>query len=358
MHQNNKDSIMQPIDLGTIIVGPGKPTYLVAEIGINHNGDMELAKKTILAAKQVGANAVKFQNYKTEDFVPVRTVQYTYRSQGREITEFQYDLFKRCELSDAQIAQLKQFCDANAIDFHATPSNSEGVNLLQNLGVRIVKNGSDYLTNLPMIEHMGKSGMVTVLSTGMASPEEIEEAARVFRDTGNDKLILLHCTSRYPTPPEDIHLRKIKTLREAYGTLVGFSDHSEGTWAAMGAVTYGAVWIEKHFTLDKSLPGPDHWFSSSPAEFAELVTGVRFVEAALGDDMLGFTQQESHAREQYRLSCCAVQDLDAGRVLTASDIAFFRPGYGFPPKEKQQLIGKKLTRPLAKGAVITADDLA
>jgi N-acetylneuraminate synthase/N,N'-diacetyllegionaminate synthase len=349
---------MQVIDLGKRKIGLGYPAYIVAEIGINHNGDMDLAQKTILAAKEAGADAVKFQNYKTEDFVPTKNLEYEYISQGKKTKEFQHDMFKRYELSDEQICQLKEFCDRNQIDFHSTPTNNQGVDLLKKIGVNVLKNGSDYLTNLDLISHMGKTGLPTVLSTGMALIGEIDDAVNAFRETGNQDLILLHCTSQYPTPAEDIHLRKIETLRNTFGAITGFSDHSEGAWAAIGSVVFETAWVEKHFTLDKTLPGPDHRFSSDACELAILVEGVRFMEKALGSSQLGPTEPELEMRMSSRLSCCAKNDISKGHVLTEQDLAYFRPGIGLPPKARGYFIGRTTTTDLRAGEVIELVKLA
>ncbi|MBS0185079.1 MAG: N-acetylneuraminate synthase family protein [Proteobacteria bacterium] len=348
---------MTYIDLGSKKIGKDYPAYIVAEIGINHNGDMELAKKTILAAKTAGADAVKFQNYKTEDFVPLKNITYEYLSQGKLVKEFQYDMFKRYELNHKHVMELKDFCDQNKIDFHSTPTNFEGVDLLKKIGVNVLKNGSDFLTNLELIDYMGKSQIPTVLSTGMATISEIDDAVTTFRGTGNENLILLHCTSSYPTPAEDIHLMKIKTLRDTFGVISGFSDHSEGPWAAIGSITYKTAWIEKHFTLDKNLPGPDHRFSCDPKEFSILVEGVRYVEKATGIPYLGPTESEKDSRRDFRLSCCAKRDLKIGDVLSKSDIIFARPGCGFLPKNEVLLLGRTINKPLKQGDPIQIEDL-
>lgn len=349
---------MQVVELKNRKIGIGFPVYIVAEIGINHNGDMELAKKTILAAKDAGADAVKFQNYKTEDFVPIKNLEYEYISQGKLIKEFQYDMFKRCELSAEQIIELKIFCDNHSIEFHSTPTNFEGVDLLKKIGVAVLKNGSDYLTHLDLIEYMGKSGIPTVLSTGMAAISEIDDAVNVFRSTGNKNLILLHCTSSYPTPAEDVHLKKIQTLKDTFGVVSGFSDHSDGPWAAVGSITYGAAWIEKHFTLDKNLSGPDHAFSSDPQEFAQLVAGIRYMEKSVGEPHLGCTKNEYHSKEKFRISCCAARDLMKGQILTEHDISFFRPGNGIIPKNKYLFLGRKINCSIQRGALLQLEDIA
>lgn len=339
------------VDLGNRKVGKNFPTYIVAEIGINHNGNMDLAKKTIIAAKEAGADSVKFQNYRTEDFVPIKNLEYEYFSEGKKFKEFQYDLFKKYELNDEQIIELKKFCDANKIDFHSTPTNTQGVDLLKRIGVSVLKNGSDYLTNIDLIKYMGKSGLPTVLSTGMALISEIDEAVSAFRSTGNNKLLLLNCTSCYPTLAEDIHLKKIKTLRDVFRVVSGFSDHSDGPWAAVGSIIYGAAWIEKHFTLDKNLPGPDHIFSSDPKQFSKLVEGVRYMEKAIGNKSLGPTSNENNSRKNFRLCCCAAKDLEKGYVLTVEDLSCFRAGIedGIPIKNLQYIVGRKLKQNVAMG---------
>ena len=327
-------------------IGDGHPSYLVAEIGINHNGDMDLARRSIDAAKAAGADAVKFQNYRTEDFIRDRSLMYTYKSQGRSVTEPQYDMFKRCELSNKQLEELKQYCNSSSIDFHSTPTSDEGVRILVELGVGVLKNGSDYLGNLALVETMGRTGLPTVLSTGMATVSDIDEAVRAFRGTRNDRLILLHCVSSYPAPPESLNLKKMSALGAAFDCLVGFSDHSQGAAAAIGAVALGACWIEKHFTLDRNLAGPDHWFSSDPTEFRQLVDGIRVIEAALGNARIEPDAAEIAMRAVARLSCVAGRKLAAGTTLAPEDITFKRPGDGLPPSLAPRLIGRRLVRDL------------
>lgn len=222
--------------------------------------------------------------------------------------------------------------------------------------MNVLKNGSDYLTNLDIVEYMGKSGLPTVLSTGMAIISEIDDAVNIFRSTKNDNLILLHCTSCYPTPAEDIHLMKIKTLKDTFGVVSGFSDHSEGAYAAIGSVSYGSAWIEKHFTLDRNLPGPDHRFSSDPKEFKELVEGVRYIEQAIGKSYLGPTENEKHSRENYRLSCSSNKKLKKGEILKVEDIIFLRPGYGIAPKFSRCLIGRTIIRDIEPFAILSFED--
>ena len=349
---------MKSIALGqTRKIGTGQPSFLVAEIGINHNGDMALAHREIDAAAASGADAVKFQNYHTESFVSDRSLTYQYISQGATVVESQFDMFKRCELRPESLRELRQHCEERGVVFFSTPMDEEGVMELVREGVPLLKNGSDCLGHLPLIRCMARTGLPTVISTGMATGEDIDDAVHAFRDAGGCELILLHCTSAYPTRPADVNLRKIPALGEAYDCLVGFSDHTDGIVAAVGAVTLGACFIEKHFTLEKNLPGPDHRFSADPAEFRALVDAVRYVECSLGNSELEPARGEQTARREYRLSCVAARDLAAGHTLTTPDIAFQRPGTGMPPKMAAELVGRRLARNVRSGSLFQSGDL-
>lgn len=339
------------------LVGHGQPCFLVAEIGINHNGNIEIAKKTVDAAADAGADAIKFQNYRTEDFISDKSLTYEYISQGQTVVELQYDMFKRCELTTESLRELKAYCDRRGVIFHSTPTSEAGIKDLVEIGAPVLKNGSDYLTHLPLIRYAGQTGLPIVLSTGMATLAEIDDAVRTFRETGNDQLILLHCTSSYPTPPEDVHLRKIPALSAVFGCPVGFSDHTEGITAAVGAVALGACLIEKHFSLDKNLPGPDHHFSADLAEFRALVAAVRTTEKCLGDSQVSPVSSERQGRRNFRLSCVTAHSLPAGHVLIESNIVFRRPGTGVPPAYSYLLLGRTLRHALEANRVIELSDL-
>jgi N,N'-diacetyllegionaminate synthase len=347
---------MRVVRIGKRLVGEGQPCFLAAEVGINHNGEMNLAHRLIDAAAEAGADAVKFQNYRTEDFISDRSLTHEYVSQGKTVVESQYDMFKRCELAPGQLLELREHCDQRGVIFFSTPTSESGIQDLINLGAPLLKNGSDYLVHLPLIRAMARSGLPTVISTGMADANDIKDAVEAFRGAGGKDLILLHCTSSYPTPPEDVHLRKIATLGAAVHCPVGLSDHTDGTVAAIGSVALGACMIEKHFTLDKNLPGPDHRFSADPAEFQMLVKSVRIMERSLGLSEIEPATSEQVGRRDYRLSCVAARALSAGHRLVASDIAFRRPGFGFPPKQLDTLIARELVRNVPRGQVFTAED--
>ena len=337
-------------------IGDGHPCFIAAEVGINHNGDVELAHRMIDAAADAGVDAVKFQNYHTEDFIADRSATYTYVSQGKHVVESQLDMFKRNELDPAVLKELREHSEARGIVFFSTPTSSRGVADLVEAGATMLKNGSDFLGNLPLIRAMAETGLPTIIANGMATVAEMDDAVRAFRDAGGVKLILLQCTSSYPTPPEDVNLRKIPVLAAAFGCPAGLSDHTDGVTAAIGAVAIGACFVEKHFTLDKRLPGPDHWFSADPSELRSLVESVRIVERSLGTSLLGPTASETEGRREYRLSVLAARDLRAGERVTAQDVRVGRPGTGVPVKDKERILGLALAVDVPAGRPLTEGD--
>ena len=253
--------------------------------------------------------------------------------------------------------EFRDHCRERDVVFFATPTSFSALEELVRLGAPLLKNGSDYLLHIPLIEAMAGTGIPTILSTGMATYDEIDAAVQSFRAAGGTDLILLHCTSTYPAPAVDVHLRKIGALRESFGCLVGFSDHTDGIVAALGAVALGACFVEKHFTLDRSLPGPDHRFSSDPAQLAELVDAIRQIEASLGTAAIGPTTSELVGRRDYRLSCVAARELFPGEILVPEDVVFRRPGSGVSPGELPLLIGRALRRRVPPGTVLAQSDL-
>jgi N-acetylneuraminate synthase/N,N'-diacetyllegionaminate synthase len=349
---------MRSIEVGFRRIGPDAPCFVAAEVGLNHNGDIELAHALIDAAAAAGADGVKFQNFRTEDFISDRTVTYEYVSEGRTIRESQYEMFKRYELPDDAWTEIRDHCRERDVVFFSTPTGESGLRQLVDLDAPLLKNGSDYLVHLPLIRAMAQTGIPTVLSTGMSTAEEIEDAVAAFREAGGRDLVLLHCTSSYPTPPEDVNLRRIPALAHRYDVPVGLSDHTWGTLAAAGAVALGACFVEKHFTLDRELPGPDHRFSSDPTELRALVEAVRTIEANLGDPDAGPAASELAGRRDFRLSCVAAMELPEGHRVSETDVAFRRPGGGVKPKDVGLLVGKTLRSPLAPGDLFRLDALA
>jgi N,N'-diacetyllegionaminate synthase len=349
---------MKAIRVGNRSIGAGEPCFIAAEVGINHNGDMTLAHRCIDSAADAGADAVKFQNYRTEDFLSDESLKYEYTSQGKEVSESQFAMFKRCELANESLSELQAHCEQRGVVFFSTPTSLNGLEELLRLGVPLLKNGSDYLGHLPLIRAMARSGIPSVLSTGMGTRTDIEDAVTAFREAGGKQLVLLHCTSSYPTPVQDVHLRKIPALATNFDCAVGLSDHSEGNLAVTGAVALGASFIEKHFTLDKNLPGPDHRFSANPEEFDSLVRAIRQMEKCLGSADLGPAASEESGRRDFRLSCVAARELRAGHRLSEDDIAFRRPGSGFLPKDADRFLEAVLSRDVPAGHVFAMEDFA
>ncbi len=336
---------------------PKNKTFIAAEIGINHNGDMKLAKEMIKMAKESGADAVKFQNYKTEDFILNKEIKYKYMSQGKLKEEYQFEMFKRYELNFTQLQDLKSFSDELGIVFFSTPTGISGINELLKLNVKFLKNGSDFIQNLPLIKEMGKTALPCILSTGMSTLSHIDEAVNAFESGGGKEMVILHCVSQYPTPNNEVNLRKINSLKLAFGYPVGFSDHTYGSTAALGAVALGACFIEKHFTLSHDLPGPDHRFSSTPEEFLELTTKIRLLEDSLGESRIEPTNKEKLNAKSFQLSCVAKTNIKSGSKIKSSHISFSRPGSGLSPKMYSYLIGKILVKDKIKGEIFRISDL-
>lgn len=331
-------------------------SMIIAEVGLNHNGELDLARRSIEAAAKAGCDAVKFQNFRTEDFIQDQTRTLTYKSQGKEVTESFYELCKRNEFKPEWMGELKSLSDDLGLTFLSTPTSEEGIRDLKDAGCKYVKNGSDYLTHLPLLRAMADSGMHVIVSTGMADDDDITSALGALGPALPDRVTLLHCTSNYPTAPENANLRRMTALADRYGLAVGFSDHTEGWQAMVQAVTLGAVMIEKHFTLDRNLPGPDHWFSSTPEEMAKLVNEVRRAEACLGDATIKPAKGEMAIRDEYRIGLIATRDLAAGDSLTEDMVAFRKPGRGLLPRDLPDYLGRRLSAAVEKEHPLSAGD--
>jgi sialic acid synthase SpsE len=330
--------------IGQRILQSGAAPYVVAEIGINHNGDLSLAKRTVDAAARAGADAVKFQTFRVEEFMADRELTYEYESGGRRVRESMYDMFKRLELPESWHRELQVYAHTKGLEFLSSVADPLSVDLLISLGAPVLKIASEDLINLPLLEYVAGQRTPVILSTGMADQEEIDRAVAALRGGGCPALLLLHCVSLYPTPDEEANLLRMAGLQERYGALVGFSDHTLGCEAAIGAVALGAVLIEKHFTLDRSLPGPDHSLSADPAELAKLVTGVRRAAKQLGARDLRPSPGEQIARQQFRRSVVAAVDIPEGATITREMLCLKRPGTGIPPRQLKDLVGKRVHR--------------
>lgn len=336
-----------------------KTTYVIAEVGINHNGDLALAKQMILAAKDCGANCVKFQTFKAEEFVSDSKQTYTYSSQGKEITESMLEMFKRYEFSKEEWIEIVSFCKENEIEFCSTAQNFSDLVFLNSIcDLPFIKVGSDDLTNIELMKKYAKFGKRMIISAGMAYAFEIEDAVEAIRSVGNENITVLHCVSCYPTMPDEVNLKKIPAIREAFGIDVGYSDHTIGSSAAVGAVCFGATIIEKHFTLDKDMPGPDHWFASDVADLRQYVLDIRSIEKAIGSSILKPTKKEMGMRDLARRKIVASRDIEIGHIISQSDLTFKRAdGEGLAPKDIDFIIGRKLKAGLLKNDLITLNNL-
>jgi N,N'-diacetyllegionaminate synthase len=340
-------------------IGDGHPAFIIAEVGINHNGSIDTALEMIGVAKRAGADAVKYQTFKASEFVGDKTQQFTYRSQGRQVTESMLAMFERYELPVDAWAPIKAECDRQQIIFISTPQNRSDLDLLLNVGLPAVKIGSDDFNNLPLIRSYAQTELPLILSCGMSDLSEVHQALDAAGAFEGYPLALLLCTSQYPTAPADVNLRKLTTLRGAFpGLVTGFSDHTQGPLAASLAVAMGAVIFEKHFTLDHDQAGPDHWFSEDPVGLEQWVKGIRAAQLMLGSAVVKPTKSELDMRTLARRSLVALRAISQGSEFTAENIGLRRPGDGLPPSFFDQVLGNRAARDIAAGALLTLGDVA
>jgi N,N'-diacetyllegionaminate synthase len=339
--------------------------FVIAEAGVNHNGSAVLAEQLVETAAACGADAVKFQTFSAARLVlpGTETAEYQRANAG---TVDQFSMLKALELPEAALRRLKARADALGIEFMSTPFDTDGARTLLELGMRRIKVPSGEITNLPFLEELAAFDLPLVVSTGMADLGEVREAvdsiARVRRQRGfvaplAERVTLLHCTSNYPTQPADVNLRAMLSLGSIFGLPVGYSDHTEGTAIGVAAAALGAVMIEKHFTLDRTLPGPDHRASLAPDGLRRMIEEIRVVEAGLGDGVKAPRPAELSVRALVRRSVTLVHARRRGDRIEAADLALLRPGTGIPPRELIQVAGKRAARDLEAGAQLLWEDL-
>ena len=339
-------------------IGHDEPCFIIAEVGINHNGDVNSAKKMIDLAKECGVDAVKFQTFKAEEFVSNPVETYTYKSQEKLVTESMLEMFKRYEFSEGEWKEIFNYCKNMNIICFSTPQNPSDLDfLLKIVDLPIIKIGSDDLTNLELLKCYASKNKPMIISSGMAFISEIEDAVETIREKDNNDLVILHCTSSYPSEPEEVNLKKMLTIRQAFDVIVGFSDHTVGTIAATGAIALGAKVIEKHFTLDKNLPGPDHWFSSDPKGLSQLVQAIRYTEKSLGNYVIKPTPKEMEMRKIARRSIVAARDIKKGEIITSEALCVKRPGTGLPPKFINYILKKEAKIKIKKNELITFEKI-
>ena len=362
------------IKIGNKLIGEEEPCFIIAEAGVNHNGSVEMAKKLIDAAKDAGADAVKFQTFKAEGVVTKDAEMDTYQKEniGKEMT--QLEMLKELELSYDNFKELKKYCDKRGIVFLSTPHSEDAIDFLEPL-VPAYKIESGDITNHPRLEKIAGKGKPIILSTGMSTLDEAKEALQVIKNQGNSQIIILHCTSNYPCPLDEVNLRAMQTMEKELNCLVGYSDHTLRITVPIAAVALGAVAIEKHFTLDKNMPGPDHKASLEPSELRDMVYSIRNVEEQLkkgekaegilkkipniekilGDGIKKPTQSEEEIKKTSRKGIVARVDISKESIITADMLTIKRLGVGIEPKNKNinKLIGKKAKMDIAKDTVLS-----
>jgi N,N'-diacetyllegionaminate synthase len=333
-------------------------TFIIAEAGVNHNGSLEIAERLVDAAQSCGADAVKFQTFKAERLVTRNASKADYQKRTTGGGDSQFDMLRRLELSDAEFGKLIHRCSQRGIEFLSSPFDEDSADLLETLGVTTFKIPSGEITNLPLLRHVARKGMPVILSTGMCTLGEVEEAVEIFRVAGTPRVVLLHCVTEYPAPYQEINLNAMRTLHASFGLDVGYSDHTLGIEIPVAAVAMGAAVIEKHFTLDTGMEGPDHRASLDPAQFRAMVEAIRNVERSLGDGIKRPAPCELKNMEIARKSIVAAAEIAEGEVITREKLAIKRPGHGIQPKELDRLLGLRAGRAIAKDDVLTWTDLA
>lgn len=341
-------------------IGPGKPPFVIAEVGVNHDGDPALAARLVDAAVDAGADAVKFQAFDAGSLATVGAERAAYqRTRGDASgTSTQLEMLRRLELPASAWADLAAYTRERGATFLATPFDERHLAILDDIGVPAVKVGSGDLTNLILLRAIGRLGRPVILSTGMATVDEVARSRNEVLAAGSGAVAVLHCASVYPAPIEDVNLRAMDALRERFGDPVGFSDHTIGRTATLAAVARGAAIIEKHITLDRGMEGPDHAASMEPADFAELVDEIHAVASALGDGVKGPRESEREIMRVARRSLVTTRALRSGHVLEPGDLTAKRPGTGISPMEIDAVLGRRVRNDLDADHVLHPDDLA
>lgn len=333
--------------------------FIIAEVGINHNGCLAKAKEMIDVAKAANVDAVKFQTFKAVEFCGDPDQMFTYRSQGKEITESMLEMFSRYEFDDVEWKELAEYCKEVGITFLSTPQNESDLDLLLEIGISAIKIGSDDFTNIPLIRNYSKTGLPLIMSCGMSDLAEVHTALDSAGWFSGTKIVLLLCTSKYPTSPEDVNILKLTTLKNAFpGLVVGFSDHTQDNISACMAVALGAKVFEKHFTLSHDLPGPDHWFSENPAGISSWCNDIRKAHRCMGNPLMIPNESELDMRILARRSVVALKDIKAGDLFDDKNIGLRRPGSGLPPIMLEELIGLRASSDIKSGIALTLESIS
>lgn len=336
-------------------IGDGKPCFIIAEAGVNHNGTISLAKQLIDVAYEAGADAIKFQLFKTEKFVIPTAEKADYQKKNDSITTSQFQMLKKLEISETNFKKIVAYAKKKKIIFLSTAFDDESIDLLIRLDVPAFKIPSGEITNFPSMKKIAQQEKPVILSTGMSTLEEVREAVAYLQKHGCRDIILLHCTTSYPAPLESVNLRVMDTLHDIFHLPVGYSDHTEGILVPIAAVARGACIVEKHITLDRTLPGPDHAASLEPYELSQMVAAIRNIECALGNNDKKPESCEISNRMVVRKSVVASVNISKGSFLTEAMLTMKRPGTGIEPKHLQELLGKRVKQTIKMNALLTWD---
>jgi len=345
------------VRVGRHVLGHGR-CFVIAEAGVNHNGSPELAHRLVDVAADAGADAVKFQTFDPEQLVAADAKKARYQAAATGSSESQLDMLRALVLPTAVFKELRAHAIERGIEFLSTAFDLDSARMLVDLGMGAIKVPSGEITNHPFVEELAGFSLPLLVSTGMATLDEVDAVVRVIREAGDPPIALFHCVTNYPTPAEDCNLAAMATLRRAFGCPVGWSDHTAGYHVSLAAVALGAELIEKHFTLDRAMPGPDHGASLEPDELARMMRELREVERSLGNGVKAPAASEIENVHVARRSLHAARDLRAGEVLQAGDVVALRPGDGISPAAVRELVGRRLGRGVASGAQLRLDDLA
>lgn len=321
--------------------------FIIAEAGVNHNGDIELAKKLIDVASDAGADAVKFQAFKADDLVQQSAPLAPYQQRSQKGS--QYDMLKKLELNETHHRMLRDYALEKGILFLSSPFDLDSIDLLAAMDLPIIKIPSGEITNLPYLRKIGRLGKKVILSTGMSYLFEVAGAIEALEQAGTTDITLLHCNTEYPTPMDDVNLLAMRTLRDMFDRPVGYSDHTMGIEISLGAVAMGAKVIEKHITLDRNMEGPDHAASSDPEEFKAMVRAIRNLEKGLGTGLKRPSASEQANKDVARKSIFAAVDISIGQLIKESDLTIKRPGTGLSPMLYDEVVGKRAKRDFKKG---------
>ena len=341
------------------MVGDGHPVFFIAEAGVNHNGSVELGKKLIDIAVDAGADAVKFQTFTADELNTKTAPKSTYHIETTGIDSDQswFDLLKTQEISEEMHVALIEYCIEKNIIFLSTPYGVKSADLLEKFNVPAYKIASTDTNNTPLLKHIARKGKPMILSSAMATMEEVELAVSTVRSIGLDKIVILQCTGNYPSKLSDSNLRVIKTYKEKLNCIVGYSDHTPDLINPIAATAMGAKVYEKHFTIDRSLPGPDHRMSLSPGELKKTVKAIRDTEEALGNPDKRVLESEKENRAKLRKSIVTIKSIEKNTIITRNMLAIKRPGNGIPPSEIYNIIGKKVKYDLIEDYVLSLNDI-